>query len=116
MECKFDSIEEVIEEIKKGHIVIMQDPETRENEGDYICAAEFATPENVNRMASEARGIICMPMASEYCDALYLSPMIRHNTDSNQTAFMTSIDSVSYTHLTLPTILRSCRSRWSPYH
>ena len=85
MECKFDSIEEVIEEIKKGHIVIMQDPETRENEGDYICAAEFATPENVNRMASEARGIICMPMASEYCDALYLSPMIRHNTDSNQT-------------------------------
>lgn len=92
MECKFDSIEEVIEEIKKGHIVIMQDPETRENEGDYICAAEFATPENVNRMASEARGIICMPMASEYCDALYLSPMIRHNTDSNQTAFMTSID------------------------
>ena len=92
MECKFDSIEEVIEEIKKGHIVIMQDPETRENEGDYICAAEFATPENVNRMASEARGIICMPMAPEYCDALYLSPMIRHNTDSNQTAFMTSID------------------------
>lgn len=92
MDCKFDPIEEIIEEIKKGHIVIMQDPETRENEGDYICAAEFATPENVNRMASEARGLICMPMAAELCDALYLSPMIRHNTEDNQTAFMTSID------------------------
>ena len=52
MDYKFDSIEEIIEEIRAGHIVIMQDPESRENEGDYICAAEFATPENVNRMAS----------------------------------------------------------------
>ena len=54
MDYKFDSIEEIIEEIRKGHIVIMQDAESRENEGDYICAAEFATPENVNRMASQA--------------------------------------------------------------
>lgn len=92
MEFKFDPIEEIIEEIRKGNIVIMQDAESRENEGDYICAAEFATPENVNRMASEAKGVICMPMAEELTDALYLMPMIRHNTDSHQTAFLTSID------------------------
>lgn len=92
MEYKFDSIEEIIDEIRKGHIVIMQDPESRENEGDYICAAEFATPENVNRMASEAKGVICMPMAAEIADSLYLGPMIRHNTDNHQTAFLESID------------------------
>ena len=92
MECKFDPIEEVIEEVKKGNIVIMQDPESRENEGDYICAAEFATPENINRMASEARGLICMPMAAEVAERLFLAPMVRQNTESNETAFLTSID------------------------
>ena len=92
MDYKFDSIEEILDEIRKGHIVIMQDPESRENEGDYICAAEFATPENVNRMASEAKGVICMPMAAEIADSLYLGPMIRHNTDNHQTAFLESID------------------------
>ena len=92
MDYKFDSIEEIIEEIRKGHIVIMQDAESRENEGDYICAAEFATPENVNRMASEAKGVICMPMSEEMADALYLGPMIRHNTDNHHTAFLESID------------------------
>ena len=92
MECKYDTIEEVIEEVKKGHIVIMQDSESRENEGDYICAAEFATPENINRMASEARGLICMPMAAEVAERLFLAPMVRQNTESNETAFLTSID------------------------
>ena len=92
MDYKFDSIEEIIEEIRAGHIVIMQDPESRENEGDYICAAEFATPENVNRMASEAKGVICMPMSEEIADSLYLGPMSRHNTDNHQTAFLESID------------------------
>lgn len=92
MDYKFDSIEEIIEEIRQGHIVIMQDAESRENEGDYICAAEFATPENVNRMASEAKGVICMPMSEEIADSLYLGPMIRHNTDNHQTAFLQSID------------------------
>ena len=72
MEFKFDPIEEIVEEIRQGHIVIMQDPADRENEGDYICAAEFATPENINRMASEARGLICMPMAGDIADSLYL--------------------------------------------
>lgn len=92
MDYKFDSIEELIEEIRQGHIVIMQDAESRENEGDYICAAEFATPENVNRMASEAKGVICMPMSEELADSLYLGPMIQHNTDNHQTAFLQSID------------------------
>ncbi len=92
MDYKFDSIEEIIKEIRQGHIVIMQDAESRENEGDYICAAEFATPENVNRMASEAKGVICMPMSEELADSLYLGPMIQHNTDNHQTAFLQSID------------------------
>ncbi|MDY6083684.1 MAG: GTP cyclohydrolase II [Dialister sp.] len=92
MEFEFDPVEEIIDEIKKGHLVIMQDPESRENEGDYICAAEFATPKNVNRMATEARGVICMPLDKDIADALYLGPMIRHNTDNHQTAFLESID------------------------
>lgn len=92
MNYQFDPIEDIIDEIRQGHIVIMQDAESRENEGDYICAAEFATPENVNRMASEAKGVICMPMAAEIADSLYLGPMIRHNTDNHQTAFLESID------------------------
>ena len=91
MEFKFDPIEDILEEIRQGHIVIMQDAESRENEGDYICAAEFATPENVNRMASEAKGVICMPMSEEIAESLYLGPMIRHNTDNHQTAFLESI-------------------------
>ena len=92
MENKYNSIEEIIEELKKGRCVIVQDAESRENEGDYICAAEFATPENLNRMASEAKGVICMPMSGEEADRLCLAPMIRHNTDNHQTAFLESID------------------------
>lgn len=94
MDYTFDSIEEIIEEIREGRIVILQDAESRENEGDYICAAEFATPENVNRMASEAKGIICMPMTEEMADSLHLGPMIQHNTDNHHTAFLESIDHV----------------------
>lgn len=94
MEYKFDPIEEIVEEIRKGHCVIMQDAENRENEGDYICAAEFATPENVNLMASEAKGVICMPMDGEIADRLFLGPMIRRNTDNHHTAFLESIDYV----------------------
>ena len=94
MEFQYNSIEEIVEEIKKGHIVIMQDAESRENEGDYICAADFATAENMNRMASEAKGVICMPMSGELADKLFLGPMIRRNTDNHQTAFLESIDHV----------------------
>ena len=92
MEYKFDSIEEIVEEIRKGRCVIMQDAESRENEGDYICAAEFATSKNVNLMASEAKGVICMPVDGEIADRLFLGPMIRRNTDNHHTAFLESID------------------------
>lgn len=92
MDYKFDPIEEIVEEIKAGRCVIMQDAESRENEGDYICAADFATPENVNLMASEAKGVLCMPVAGEIADRLFLGPMIRRNTDNHHTAFLESID------------------------
>ncbi len=94
MEFQYDSVEDIVAELKKGHIVIMQDAESRENEGDYICAADFATTENMNRMAVEARGVICMPMDGTLADKLYLGPMIRRNTDNHQTAFLESIDHV----------------------
>ena len=88
MENKYNTVEEIIEEIKKGKCVIIQDSESRENEGDYICAAEFATPENINLMASEGKGIICMPMSNEESERLQLAPMVRNNTDNHHTAFL----------------------------
>lgn len=94
MEYTYNTIEEIVAELRLGHCVIMQDAENRENEGDYICAAEFATPENLNRMASEAKGVICMPMAGELADKLFLRPMVRQNTDNHHTAFLESIDHV----------------------
>lgn len=94
MGYKYDSIEDIIEDIKNGKIVIMKDASSRENEGDYICAAEFATPENVARMAIEARGVICMPMDEKIVDKLRLRPMVAKNTDNHQTAFLESIDHV----------------------
>ncbi len=92
MDYKFDSIESIVEEIKSGRCVIMQDAESRENEGDYICAAEFATPENINLMISEAKGVLCMPMDGTIADRLFLGPMIRRNTDNHHTAFLEAID------------------------
>lgn len=94
MDYKYDPIEEIIEDIRKGKIVIIKDASSRENEGDYICAAEFATSENVARMAVEARGVICMPMAEEIVEKLKLRPMVTKNTDNHQTAFLESIDHV----------------------
>lgn len=94
MGYKYDPIEDIIEDIKNGKIVIMKDASSRENEGDYICAAEFATPENVTRMAIEARGVICMPMDEKIVDKLRLRPMVAKNTDNHQTAFLESIDHV----------------------
>lgn len=85
-------VEQAIEDIKNGKIIIVTDNEDRENEGDFICAAEFATPENVNFMAKYAKGLICMPMSHEICEQLSLKPMIEVNTDNHETAFMTSID------------------------
>lgn len=89
---KFDSVEEALEALKQGKIILVTDDEDRENEGDFICAAEYATTENVNFMAKYARGLICMPMSAAYCERLGLPQMVSRNTDNHETAFTVSID------------------------
>ena len=88
----FDSIDSALADIKAGRSIVVVDDENRENEGDLICAAQFATPDNINFMAVEARGLICLAMTGERLDALDLPLMVTNNTDSNQTAFTVSID------------------------
>ena len=88
----FDSVEDCLEALKRGEIVLVTDDADRENEGDCICAAEFATCENVNFMATFARGLICMPMSRAWCRKLDLPQMVLQNTDNHQTAFTVSID------------------------
>lgn len=89
-----DSIGQALEDIRNGKIVMVIDDPDRENEGDFICAAEFATPENVNFMATHGKGLICMPMSSELCQQLGLKQMVEQNTDNHQTAFTISIDGI----------------------
>lgn len=91
------SVEEVLEDLRNGKIVLVTDDSNRENEGDFICAAEFATPENINFMAAHGRGLICMPMSEKYVDKLKIPQMVTHNTDNHETAFTVSIDHVSTT-------------------
>ena len=86
------SVEKAIDELKKGKLILVMDDEDRENEGDLICAAEFATTENVNFMAAKAKGLICMPMSSEIAERLKLTPMVSVNTDNHETAFTVSVD------------------------
>ena len=93
----FDSVEDCLEALKRGEIVLVTDDADRENEGDCICAAEFATCENVNFMATYARGLICMPMSRAWCRKLDLPQMVVQNTDNHQTAFTVSIDAASTT-------------------
>ena len=92
-----ESIERAIDDLKNGKVIMVMDDEGRENEGDFICAAEFATTENVNLMASVGRGLICMPMSEELAFKLALPPMVSHNTDNHETAFTISIDHVDTT-------------------
>ena len=94
---KFNTIEEALQDLREGKIIIVTDDEDRENEGDFICAAEFATTENVNFMATNAKGLICMPMSKEICDKLQLTQMVSNNTDNHSTAFTVSIDHVGTT-------------------
>ena len=89
---EFDSIEAALADIKVGRAVIVVDDENRENEGDLICAAQFATPSIINFMATEARGLVCLAMNGKQLDDLDLPLMVTKNTDSNQTAFTVSID------------------------
>lgn len=89
---KFDTVEQALEELKRGKIILVTDDEDRENEGDFICAAEFATTENLNFMATYGKGLICMPMSKEICEKLRLPQMVADNTDNHETAFTVSID------------------------
>ena len=93
----FDSVESCLEALRRGEIVLVTDDADRENEGDCICAAEFATTENVNFMATYAKGLICMPMSAAWCRTLELPQMVSTNTDNHQTAFTVSIDHVATT-------------------
>lgn len=94
---KFDTVEDCLAALARGEIVVVTDDEDRENEGDCICAARFATTANVNFMATYAKGLICMPMSAERCRALELPQMVGLNTDNHQTAFTVSIDATAVT-------------------
>ncbi len=89
---KFNTIPEAVEDIKNGKMIIVVDDENRENEGDLIAAAQFATPEVINFMAKNAKGLICMPAEQEILDRLNIEQMVENNTDNHETAFTVSID------------------------
>lgn len=94
---EFNTIEQAIEDLRNGKVILCTDDESRENEGDLICAAQFATTENVNFMASDAKGLICMPMSRANIHKLGLRPMVANNTDNHETAFTESIDHIDTT-------------------
>ena len=94
---KYNTIEEAVEELRKGKIILVTDDPDRENEGDMICAAEFATQANINFMATHAKGLICTPMSAEVANRLGLPPMVAENTDNHHTAFTVSVDHIDTT-------------------
>jgi len=94
---QFNTIQEALEELKKGNLILVVDDEDRENEGDFICAAEFATTQNINFMATHGKGLICMPMSRKYVEKLQIPQMVSNNTDNHETAFTVSIDHVDTT-------------------
>ena len=91
---KFDTIEEALEELRQGRVILVTDGEDRENEGDLICAAQFATTENVNFMATHGKGLICMPMSAKLCKRLSFPQMVEENQDNHETAFTVSVDQI----------------------
>lgn len=94
---QFSTIEEALEDLRQGKVILCTDDPDRENEGDFICAAEFATTENVNFMAKYAKGLICMPMSIDLCRKLMFPQMVTTNTDNHETAFTVSVDHVDTT-------------------
>ena len=97
MNEQYNTIEEAIEDLRAGKIILVTDDPDRENEGDMICAAEFATQANINFMASHAKGLICTPMSAAVAERLGLPQMVSENTDNHCTAFTVSIDHVDTT-------------------
>jgi 3,4-dihydroxy 2-butanone 4-phosphate synthase/GTP cyclohydrolase II len=96
-EFRYGTIEQALEDLRQGKIIMVSDDEDRENEGDMICAAEFASTENINKMASLAKGLICTPMSKQHAKRLGLPPMVLENTDNHGTAFTVSIDHIKTT-------------------
>jgi 3,4-dihydroxy 2-butanone 4-phosphate synthase/GTP cyclohydrolase II len=95
-EFKLNTIEEAIEEIRNGKIIIVVDDEDRENEGDFVAAAEKVTPEMINFMSKEGRGLICAPITEKRCEELELSMMVGKNTSLHETAFTISVDALGH--------------------
>ncbi len=93
----YNTIDEALEALRAGQIIMITDDENRENEGDFICAAEFATTEAINFMATHGKGLICMPMSEAFVQKLQIPQMVNQNTDNHETAFTVSIDHVSTT-------------------
>lgn len=89
---EFSTVEQALDALKKGKIILVTDDESRENEGDFICSSEYATTENVNFMAVHGRGLICMPMSEALCSKLQFPQMVTSNTDNHETAFTVSVD------------------------
>lgn len=89
---KYSTIEQALEDLRAGKVILVSDDPDRENEGDFICAAEHATGENINFMASVGKGLICMPMTGELAEKLNVPQMVSENTDNHCTAFTVSID------------------------
>ncbi len=94
---QLNTIQEALEELKNGKLILVVDDEDRENEGDFICAAEFATTQNINFMATHGKGLICMPMSRKYVEKLQIPQMVSNNTDNHETAFTVSIDHIDTT-------------------
>ncbi len=92
---KFNTVEEALADLRSGKIILVTDDPERENEGDFICAAEYATTANINFMATYGKGLICMPMSEEYVQKLKIPQMVQQNTDNHETAFTVSIDHVA---------------------
>jgi len=92
---QYNTIEEALKALRKGKIILVTDKEDRENEGDFICSAEFATPENINFMATYGKGLICMPMSEELCKKLEFPQMVEDNNDNHSTAFTVSVDYIN---------------------
>ena len=90
----FATLDQALEDLRQGKLILVIDDPDRENEGDMICAAEFATQENINFMACHAKGLICTPMSAALAGRLGLSQMVSENTDNHSTAFTESVDQV----------------------
>ena len=94
---QFNTVEEALADLRAGKIILVTDDPDRENEGDFICAAQFATTENINFMATHGKGLICMPMSAEFVEKLQIPQMVSKNTDNHETAFTVSIDAADTT-------------------